>query len=140
MFLAIKGVKSLYGQWVIIYMAFYTDDKYRDCPMAKLQKIIGGKWKIFILFILDKETMRFGALQRELGDVTQSTLTKQLKELEQDGFILRHVYPEVPPRVEYSLSDLGKRFSPILIQMSDWGYKYLENDPNSLCFSSRDTS
>lgn len=99
--------------------------KYLLCPMARLQKIIAGKWKVYILWILAHETIRFGALHRELGDITQSMLTKQLRELEKDGFITRHTYHEVPPKVEYSLSDLGKSFVPILQQLNVWGETHL---------------
>lgn len=92
----------------------------KECPISILQKIIGGKWKIYILWVLSQETQRFGQLQRQLGEITESMLTKQLRELERDGFISRRVYQEIPPRVEYSLSDQGQRFSCILNQMYDW--------------------
>ena len=85
------------------------------------QNILSGKWKITILwYISEYEIQRFGELRRRLGDITQSTLTKQLRELEQDGFISRYVYQEVPPKVEYSLTDLGKSFVPILQDMKKW--------------------
>ena len=99
--------------------------KYLLCPMAKLQKIIAGKWKIYILWILAHQTIRFGALHRKLGDITQSTLTTQLRELEKDGFIVRHIYQEVPPKVEYSLSDLGKEFVPVLKTLNQWAESFL---------------
>jgi len=100
-----------------------------SCPMADLLKIIGGKWKIYILWILNTGTRRFGQLQRELGHITQAMLTKQLRELEKDGFISRYVYQEVPPKVEYSLTELGRRFSPVLEQMYAWGQDNLKNCP-----------
>ncbi len=79
--------------------------------MVRVQNILSGKWKITILwYIAEYEVQRFGELRRRLGDITQSTLTKQLRELEQDGFISRYIYQEVPPKVEYSLTDLGKSF------------------------------
>ena len=82
--------------------------------MVRIQNILSGKWKITILwYISEYEIQRF-------GDITQSTLTKQLRELEQDGFISRYVYQEVPPKVEYSLTDLGKSFVPILQDMKKW--------------------
>lgn len=88
----------------------------------KIQKIIGGKWKILILwYISNYGVCRFGELRRHIGDITQSTLTKQLRELESDCFITRYVYQEIPPKVEYSLTDLGKSFVPILEHMKTWG-------------------
>ena len=95
-------------------------------PMMRIQNILSGKWKIMILwYIAEHEIQRFGELKRRLGDITQSTLTKQLRELEQDGFISRYIYQEVPPKVEYSLTDLGKTFIPILNQMMLWSEEHL---------------
>ena len=91
-----------------------------ECPMATLQNMISGKWKIYILWLLAQRIWRFNELQRQLGDVTQAMLTRQLRELEKDGLIMREVFPEVPPRVEYSLSPLGKSFSELLGVMYDW--------------------
>ena len=89
--------------------------------MVRIQNILSGKWKITILwYIAEYKVQRFGELRRRLGDITQSTLTKQLRELEQDGFVSRYVYQEVPPKVEYSLTELGKSFVPILQDMKKW--------------------
>ena len=94
--------------------------------MVRIQNILSGKWKITILwYISEYEIQRFGELRRRLSDITQSTLTKQLRELEQDGFISRYVYQEVPPKVEYSLTDLGKSFVPILQDMKKWSDLHL---------------
>ncbi|MEL7005484.1 MAG: helix-turn-helix domain-containing protein, partial [Bacteroidota bacterium] len=77
--------------------------------------LIGGKWKPFVLWQLNREeVLRFGELKSKIPDVTQKMLTQQLKEMESDGFIQRKVYPEVPPRVEYRLTDLGKSLQPVL--------------------------
>ncbi len=95
-------------------------------PMVRIQNILSGKCKIMILWnISEQEIQRFGELKRRLGDITQSTLTKQLRELEQDGFISRYIYQEVPPKVEYSLTELGKTFIPILNQMMLWSEEHL---------------
>ncbi len=95
------------------------------CPMDLLQRAIGGKWKIFILWAL-RETRRFNELQKEFPDITQTMLTKQLRELERDGFVHREVYREVPPKVEYSLTKMGTEFLPIAKQMSDWAVSHIK--------------
>ena len=97
----------------------------RCATIATISKILGGKWKIEILYYISLRTRRFGELQRQLGDITQSTLTKQLRELEADGLVSRYIYQEIPPKVEYSLTDLGKSFVPILEHMKQWGTAHL---------------
>lgn len=90
--------------------------------ISTLQKLLGGKWKIEILYyIAVQDVHRFGELRRHIGEITESSLTKQLRELEADGFISRFDYKEVPPRVEYSLTELGKSFIPVLDFMKQWG-------------------
>lgn len=96
-----------------------------SCGIKRIQKIFAGKWKIMILWSLHEKTMRFGELNRALGDITQSALTKQLRELEEDGLIKRYVYREVPPRVEYSLTDTGNKFVPLLEQINTWSLENL---------------
>lgn len=97
-------------------------NQYTKCEsMCRLQSVISGKWKVLIIWYISYyEIQRFNELQRRLGNITQATLTKQLRELEADGFIKRKVYAEVPPKVEYSLTELGKRFMPILQSMRKW--------------------
>lgn len=93
------------------------------CPyVSKVQSVVGGRWKIEILYYIGiKEVDRFGALKRCIGGISESTLSKQLRELEADGLISRHDFGEVPPRVEYSLTSRGEGFIPILEAIKEWG-------------------
>lgn len=95
-------------------------------PMSKLQSVIGGKWKILILWYISYyKVQRFGELLHRLEGITQSTLTKQLRELEYDGFIHREIYKQIPPKVEYSLTPFGEKFIPVLQTMLKWSEQYL---------------
>lgn len=103
-----------------------TNTFTRCIPMSTLQSVIGGKWKILILWYISFfKVQRFGELMRRLDGITQSTLTKQLRELEKDGFIHREIYKEIPPKVEYTLTELGESFIPVLQIMMNWSEKYL---------------
>lgn len=94
--------------------------------MCRLQSVISGKWKILIIWYISFYKMqRFNELQRRLDRITHATLANQLKELENDGLISRKAYPEVPPRVEYTLTDLGESFVPLLKQMQAWSEENL---------------
>lgn len=94
--------------------------------MCRLQSVISGKWKILIIWYISFYKMqRFNELQRRLDGITHATLANQLKELENDGLISRKAYPEVPPRVEYTLTDLGESFVPLLRQMQAWSEENL---------------
>lgn len=106
---------------------FNTEEMLARCvPMSKLQSVLSGKWKILILwYVTFYKVQRFGELMRRLDGITQSTLTKQLRELEYDGFLHREIYKEIPPKVEYSLTDLGKSFVPVLQTMMTWSETYL---------------
>lgn len=94
--------------------------------VSAIQKILGGKWKIEIIYyIAFQDIHRFGELRRRIGEITESSLTKQLRELQADGFITRYDYHEVPPHVEYQLTALGKSFIPVLKYMKQWGEENL---------------
>jgi len=94
-----------------------------NCPMVTAISMIGGKWKPIILHMLSSGTMRFGELKKNIPPVSQKMLTQQLRELETDGIIVRKVYAEVPPRVEYSLSGKGAALTPILDELYAWGQR-----------------
>lgn len=101
-------------------------DLFGFCPFVTAQKILTGKWTLLIMHHLNIKTMRFNELQRELPDLTQATLTKQLRTMEGNGLIIRTVYNQIPPKVEYTLSELGKQFYPVLDCLEIWGNKYIE--------------
>ena len=105
-------------------------DCNEGCPVEAALEVIGGKWKGVILYHLLSETIRFNELRRMIPEITQRMLTKQLRELESDGLILRKVYPEVPPKVEYSMSDYGKTLAPVIKALQKWGTQHLADKGN----------
>ncbi len=94
------------------------------CPVETTLTLIGDKWKVLILRDLMPGTKRFGELKKSIGNVSQKVLTAQLRDMEKNGLLTRTVYAEVPPRVEYSLTDLGKSLKPILDAMWNWGTQF----------------
>jgi len=96
------------------------------CPVETTLLIIGEKWKVLILRDLMNETKRFGELKKSINSISQKVLTQQLRAMEQDGLIMRKVYAEVPPKVEYSLTESGRSLKPILDSMWTWGQQYKE--------------
>lgn len=94
------------------------------CPVETTLQLIGNKWKVLILRDLMDGTKRFGELKKSIGTVSQKVLTAQLRDMEACGLVNRKVYAEVPPRVEYSLTELGRSLNPILSAMRDWGLEY----------------
>lgn len=101
-----------------------TKEERPACPVATTVQLIGSKWKLLILRNLRMRPWRFNELRRDLEGVSQKVLTDSLRAMEDDGIITRTVYPEVPPRVEYALSPLGKSMEPILDAMEQWGTAY----------------
>ena len=99
-----------------------------NCPVESTLQVIGGKWKGVILYHLLDGKKRFSELKRFMPTITQRMLTKQLRELESDGLVHRKVYAEVPPKVEYSLTELGKTMEPILVEIYNWGIRYRNYD------------
>lgn len=95
------------------------------CPIEALMEAVGGKWKPVILYHLLGRTRRFGELKRLVPGVSQRMLTQHLRELEADGIVHREVYKEVPPKVEYSLTELGRTLEPVLLTMNDWAEEHM---------------
>lgn len=101
-----------------------TKEELPECPVATTVALIGSKWKLLIIRNLLQRPWRFNELRKDLDGISQKVLTDSLRSMEEDGLITRTVYPEVPPRVEYALSDLGKSLKPILDSMVAWGSSY----------------
>ncbi|MNT48839.1 winged helix-turn-helix transcriptional regulator [Paenibacillus tianjinensis] len=106
------GISDLKGKETVI----------QDTPFGYTMSVIGGKWKMAILYLLSaKQSIRFNEMQRQLGAVTYKVLSAQLKELEADGLVKRVEYPQIPPKVEYSLTPRGQTLLPVLEQLCEWG-------------------
>ena len=101
-------------------------DCNQGCPVEATLGVIGGKWKGVILYHLLSKTIRFNELRRLIPEITQRMLTKQLRELEAANLILRKVYPEVPPKVEYSMTEYGMTLVPIIKALQAWGIKHMD--------------
>jgi DNA-binding HxlR family transcriptional regulator len=101
-----------------------TKEELPECPVATTVQLIGSKWKLLILRNLLKRPWRFNELKKSLEGISQKVLTDSLRSMEADGIITRTVYPEVPPRVEYALNDLGQSMRPIIMAMEEWGINY----------------
>ncbi|MDR0570834.1 MAG: helix-turn-helix transcriptional regulator [Clostridiales Family XIII bacterium] len=106
-----------------------------NCPVGATLDLIGGKYKALILWHLVGSTLRFGELRRLIPQATPKMLTQQLRELEEAGLVIRTVYPVVPPKVEYELSDLGTSIKPILTAMYAWGADYLKDNGKEISCS-----
>ncbi len=100
-------------------------EKTYECGLDAAVDVVGGKWKPLVLWALSEQPRRFGALRRELPGVSEKVLTQQLRELERDGIVRRTVYDQVPPRVEYSLTELGVSLERALAPLGDWGERHL---------------
>lgn len=98
--------------------------EFGKCPFVTAQQLLKGKWAILIMHELNEGPKRFGELRKSI-DITQATLSSQLKKMEEEGLILRTIYPEVPPKVEYTLTDIGKEFHIVLDSIEKWGNSYI---------------
>lgn len=101
-----------------------TEKVLPACPVETTLTLISDKWKVLIIRDLLPGTKRFGELKKSLGGVSQKVLTAQLRQMEESGLLIRTVYPEVPPRVEYTLTELGQSLKPVLDALRDWGEEY----------------
>ena len=101
-----------------------TKEEMPACPVATTVQLIGSKWKLLIMRNLLQRSWRFNELRKDLEGISQKVLTDSLRSMESDGIITRTVYPEVPPRVEYALSNLGESMRPIIKAMEEWGTNY----------------
>lgn len=99
-------------------------DPQFSCSVEVTLSVIGGKWKLLVLGQLDRGVSRFGQLRRAIPGITQTMLTQQLRELEEDGIVTRTIFPEIPPRVEYQLTEFGKTLDCVIAVMGAWGERY----------------
>lgn len=103
-----------------------SDERFGKCPYFTAQSVLQGKWSILIMHYLSNGPVRFNQLLKMMPNMTHATLSKQLKKMESDGLIVRKEYPQVPPKVEYSLSEIGEKFLPVLDCLEEWGMEYIE--------------
>ena len=103
----------------------YDETNIETCPMVDVQKIIQSKWAILVMYYLQDETLRFGELSRKIPQVTQANLTKVLRTLEEYELVHREVYAVVPPKVEYSLTEIGQKFQIVLDALEVWSNEYV---------------
>lgn len=99
------------------------------CPVATTIDLLSSKWKVLIMRDLLKNKMRYSELKKSVAGVSQKMLTQSLREMEEDGIVHREIFPEVPPHVEYSLTELGESMRPIITSMANWGSAYLDTHP-----------
>lgn len=101
-------------------------DLFGRCPFVTAQKVLQGKWSIVILHNIAPGPIRFNELRRRLPEMTHATLSKQLKQLQEYGLVIRKEYPQIPPKVEYSLSEIGEKFGTVLDSFEAWGQDYID--------------
>lgn len=112
----------------LVWQAATEPAPYNFCPVRTTLNVLGGKWKLLILSYLLTGTRRYGELRRLLPEITEKMLIQELREMEQDGVVQRTVYQQVPPKVEYTLTDHGRRVQPLLDSLLEWGNGYLQRD------------
>jgi len=115
-----------------------VEERVKNCPVSVTQNVLMGKWKLSILWVVGQKTRRFSELARLMPKVSRGVLTQQLRELERDSLVHREVYREVPPKVEYSLTEIGKSFIPVMMRILEWGVTYVKETANcnmDICLS-----
>lgn len=105
---------------------YNVHDLVGTCPYATSQKVLSGKWALLIMHELSEGPVRFRELERRLSPITQATLTRALRQMEQDGLVHRKVYGTIPPKVEYSLTSIGMKFKSVLDALESWGLQYID--------------
>ncbi|MBT1701970.1 winged helix-turn-helix transcriptional regulator [Chryseosolibacter indicus] len=113
-------------------MSSISLENITNCPVTATMSVIGGKWKILIIHLINNDINRFGKMSMMLKDISKQMLTTQLRELENDGIILRKIYAEIPPKVEYFLTDKGKALLPVTEAMRDWGNAFVLNEAKAV--------
>ena len=103
------------------------EERFGKCPYATAQSLISGKWAVLILMYLEEGPIRFNELLRKMPKMTHATLSVQLKSLEESGLVERRQYEAIPPKVEYSLTDIGRKFHPVIQAIEDWGNEYISH-------------
>lgn len=111
----------------------YDKENITSCPIAGVQKVIQGKWAMVVVYYLSQGTFRFGELSRKMPQVTQANLTKDLRMLEGYGLVHREVYRQVPPKVEYSLTAIGRKFLPVMEALEIWAIEYEQFKKSDSC-------
>lgn len=109
------------------HFAAHCGEDAERCPVRNVLDRIGDKWSVLILLLLSDRSMRFMELKREIGDISQRMLTQTLRHLERDGYLTRTVYPSIPPKVEYAMSDLGRSLMPAMTVLVDWANEHHED-------------
>lgn len=104
-----------------------------NCPVVFCMNVIGGKWKPSVIHMIRTDRNRHSILLKNISEISKQTLTNQLRELEADGIIERTIYPEIPPRVEYSITEFGKTLLPIIDSMYQWGIQNMKTENNGYC-------
>jgi len=105
--------------------------RYSNCPMHRSMAILGTKWKPIVIYVLRSRTARFGQIHAAIGSISKKVLTSTLKELEADRILLREEFKELPPRVEYTLTEKGKTLLPIIIELAKWDNEHYEHNKQS---------